>query len=588
MLNQTVIEEIKTRNNIEDVISSYVRLSRAGQNMKGLCPFHSEKTPSFTVHPGDGFFYCFGCGSGGDVITFIMKAENLAYPEAVEFLAKRAGVNLPVDYRREQSSGPDRSTVCAMNREAAKYFHACLMDPRTPEGLAYLQQKRGFSMSLIRRFGLGFAPEGWNGLRDHLKKKGYTYEQMVAANLIQKSTKKENSYYDVFRNRVMVPILDVGGNVVAFGGRLMSDGQPKYLNSADTPAFRKSRTLFALNYAKDYAAERMILCEGYMDAMALHGAGFSSAVATLGTAITPEHARLMSRYTKSVVICYDADEAGQRAAEKAFRLLSEVGLDTRILKVEGAKDPDEFIKKSGPQAFARLLEKSKSRFEFKLDQILKDLDPQSMDDKIKALSLAAELIAEYHSSVERELYIATVSKRLEVSGKNLQEDVERVLRKNARKEKKAFTERAMQKAEGYGDRINPQIMGNIACGRAEEAILGMLLLRSDVAERAVNEGILAQDDFVTAFNAGVFAEIEAAVKEGRPLDTGLFAERFTPDEMGRIVAMRLAREGLSDNGYEVFLACVARLKGSKKAENSPEDIRAIIEKKRNKGKTGGV
>jgi DNA primase len=251
MFNQTVIEEIKTRNNIEDVISSYVRLTRSGQNVKGLCPFHSEKTPSFTVHPSDGFFYCFGCGAGGDVITFVMKAENLAYPEAVEFLARRGGITLPADRRPERSSGPDRATVCTMNREAAKYFHACLMDPRTPEGLEYLQKKRGFSQALIRRFGLGFAPDGWNGLRDHLKSKGYSYEQMVAANLVQKSTKKENSYYDVFRNRVMVPILDPGGNVVAFGGRLMGDGQPKYLNSSDTPAFRKSKTLFALNYAKD-------------------------------------------------------------------------------------------------------------------------------------------------------------------------------------------------------------------------------------------------------------------------------------------------------------------------------------------------
>jgi DNA primase len=588
MFNQTVIEEIKTRNNIEDVISSYVRLTRSGQNVKGLCPFHSEKTPSFTVHPSDGFFYCFGCGAGGDVITFVMKAENLAYPEAVEFLARRGGITLPADRRPERSSGPDRATVCTMNREAAKYFHACLMDPRTPQGLEYLQKKRGFSQALIRRFGLGFAPDGWNGLRDHLKSKGYSYEQMVAANLVQKSTKKENSYYDVFRNRVMVPILDPGGNVVAFGGRLMGDGQPKYLNSSDTPAFRKSKTLFALNYAKDYAGERMILCEGYMDAMALHGAGFSSAVATLGTAITPEHARLMSRYTKSVVICYDADEAGQRAAEKAFRMLSEVGLNTRILKVEGAKDPDEFIRKSGAKAFERLLEKSKSRFEFKLDKLLSEEDVQSVDGKIKVLSTVAELIAEYPSSVERELYIAMVSKRLEISQKNLLEDVERNLRKNAKKEKKAFAEKALQKAEGYADRINPQVMGNVAAARAEEVILGVMLLREDVTAKVLAEGLLSEGDFVTAFNGRVFSAIKEAFEKAGSFDVGQLGEHFSPDEMGRIVGLRLAREGLTDNRYEVVSGCAARLKASRKMANSPDDIRAIIEKKRNKGKTGGI
>ena len=506
--------------------------------------------------------------------------KNYRDSDALEYLAKRAGITLPMDYGKDRKSEVDRSTVTAMNKEAARYFHACLMDEKTPAGLEYLQKKRGFSIPLIRRFGLGYAPGGW-GLCNHLKAKGYSYEQMMAANLVLKSTKRENSYYDVFRDRVMVPIFDAAGNVVAFGGRLLGDGQPKYLNSSETAAFRKSKTLFALNFAKDYCADRMILCEGYMDAIALHGAGFSSAVATLGTAITPEHARVMSRYTKSVVICYDTDEAGQKAADKAFRVLADVGLEARILRVEGAKDPDEFIKKSGAPAFSRLIDKSKSRFEFRIEKILSKHDVGTVDGKIKALDEIAALIAEFPSSVERELYIASVSKKLDIPPKPLTEDVERILRKNRSRQKKSYSEEILRKTEGYADKVNPQIMGNVSAARAEEAILGILLLREDVAARALNEGVLCREHFVTDFNRRVFVQIAALVKEGKTPDIGLLGEFFTPEEMGRIVEMRLARAGLTDNGYAVFLTCVDRLKkGVKKRENSPEDIRAIIEKKR--------
>lgn len=579
MLNQTVIEELKLRNNIEDVISSYVQLSRAGRNMKGLCPFHSEKTPSFTVHPGEGFFYCFGCGSGGDVITFIMKAENLSYPDALEFLAARAGITLPSYKDARESGGVERSDVLSMNREAAKYFHACLMDPKTPEGLKYLKEKRGFSTALIRHFGMGYAPGGW-GLCNHLKSKGYSYEQMLAANLILKSKKKENTYYDVFHDRVMVPILDAGGNVVAFGGRLMGDGQPKYLNSGDTPAFRKSKTLFALNFAKDHCTQRLILCEGYMDAIALHGAGFPQAVATLGTSMTPEHARMMKRYTKSVVICYDTDAAGQAAADKAFRLLAEVGLDARILRVKDAKDPDEFIKKSGAHAFSRLIDESKSRFEFKLERILEQHDPRMTDEKVKALDQITALIAEYPSSVERELYISSVAKRFEVSPGALSSDVERIIRQNTRKQKKDFSSDVMRKTEGYSDRVNPQVMGNVAAARAEEALLGLMLLKDDIAQKAVAEELVCEKDFVTDFNRKVFLAIKELAKAGAAIDPGMLGEQFSPDEMGRITKMRLVRSELSDNRFEVFEECVRRLKDSKKTENTAEDILAILEKKR--------
>ncbi len=582
MIAKSVIEELKIRNTIEDVVSSYVRLTRSGQNLKGLCPFHSEKTPSFTVFTGEGSFYCFGCGAGGDVITFVMRMENLTYPEALEFLARRIGITLndePGGYEK-QKGGLSRSEVLTMNREAAKYFHSCLLDSKNSEGLRYLMKKRKFSMPLIKHFGLGYAPDGWSGLRDHLKNRGYTYEEMTQANLVQKSREK-GSFYDVFRNRVMVPILDAGGNVVAFGGRLLEDGkQPKYLNTADTPAFKKSRNLFALNFAKDHCAERMILCEGYMDVIALHGAGFPYAVATLGTAITSEQARLMRRYTKSVIICYDADEAGQNAVDKAFKLLSDVGLETKILKVKDAKDPDEYIKNFGKEAFARLLDGSKNHFTFKFDQIVQKYDVSDAGGKIKAAREAAKLIAQIPSSVERELYVSMACQKLGLSTDALKNDVEHLRSVNRKQRRNEQSEEILRKAEGFTDRINPQSVGNVAAARAEEAILGMMMLREDVAQRAFEDRCLTENDFVTEFNRTVFIEFRRLFETEKAVDPGLLGDRFTADEMGRIFKMRHDRAELAYNDYEVFEQCVKKLKNSRVDENTPENILAIIEKKR--------
>ncbi|MBQ7826782.1 MAG: DNA primase [Clostridia bacterium] len=349
MISQTVIEELKRRCPIEDVISSYVTLKRAGSNHNGLCPFHSEKTPSFTVFTGTSSFYCFGCGAGGDVISFIMRAENLEYREALEFLAKRAGIALPDD-GTAQKAGVSRKRLYEMNTAAAKFFRQALFES-AEAGIAreYLT-KRGLSQAIIKRFGLGFADGSFNSLRDHLQSKGFTEEEMLAGFLSKKS-EKNGTLYDIFREKVMFPIIDTAGNIVAFGGRVLDNSKPKYINSSDTPAFNKKRNLFALNYAKNSCADQLILCEGYMDVIALHEFGFENAVATLGTAITSEQARLISRHTKQVIITYDSDEAGQRAADKAFRLLDEVGVDTQILKVEGAKDPDEYLRKFGKVKF---------------------------------------------------------------------------------------------------------------------------------------------------------------------------------------------------------------------------------------------
>ena len=578
MIDASVIEELKIRNRIDDVISSYVRLERSGQNLKGLCPFHSEKTPSFMVRPNEGYFHCFGCGAGGDVITFVMKAENLAYRDALEFLAQRAGMALPDD-SMPSKGGLSKSETTSMNREAAKYFHACLMDPKTPKGLNYLRKERGLSLPLIKHFGLGYAPEGFDGLRNHLKAKGYTDAQMVQANLISESRKKPGTFYDVFRDRMMIPMMDTSGNVVAFSGRRL-DGQKmmKYVNTADTPAFRKGKYIFALNFAKDDCKQRLILCEGQMDVIALHGAGFPQAIATMGTAITAEQARVMSRYTGQVVICYDADEAGQTAAEKAFRLLTEVGLETRILRVEGAKDPDEYIKKFGKEAFGRLLDGSKTQFDYKFGLIEAKYDLSLPDLRIKAAEETVQLIASFPSSVEREIYLTQAAKKLQISPDNLKSDVERLMRQRERKKKNENTDMILRQAQGFSDRVNPQVIGNVAAARAEEAIIGLMLSKDELAQAAA-KGAVSESDFVTDFNKKVFTLLRQLVLDGHPADISLLQEQLTPDETGRLIAMREARAGLK-NDEEILRSCAARLRESAEKKSAEDEIGYILDKKR--------
>ncbi|MBO5374546.1 MAG: DNA primase, partial [Clostridia bacterium] len=326
MIDPQIIEEIKFRNDIESVVSSYVTLKRAGSNFSGSCPFHSEKTPSFVVFPSTQSFYCFGCGAGGDAISFVMRAENIDYISAIKTLAQRGGITLPdtIDGATGEK-GVGRQRILDMNKEAAKFFNKCLMDEKLgAKAREYLITKRGLSPSILKRFGLGFAPDSFGMLHDYLKGLGYTDEEMYVGFLCGKG--KTGKAYDYFRNRVMFPIIDTAGNIVAFGGRIMDNTEPKYLNTSDTPAFKKSRNLFALNFAKSKCEDMLILCEGYMDVISLHAAGFENAVATLGTAITSEQARIFSKYTKKVIISYDSDAAGQRAADKAFILLQEVGI----------------------------------------------------------------------------------------------------------------------------------------------------------------------------------------------------------------------------------------------------------------------
>ena len=574
------------RNDIESLIGSYVSLKRAGSNLKGLCPFHSEKSPSFTVYPQDNSFYCFGCGAGGDAITFVRKRENLDYPDAVEFLANRAGITIVRDERGGYQSTPkfDRARMFKMNTDAAKYFHQRLFDntPESKNALAYFTEGRKLSIATIKHFGLGYAPNSFDKFSKHMRALGYTYDELVAGFLCGKNEER-GTYFDAFRNRVMFPIIDVSGNVIAFGGRVLDDSKPKYKNSSDTPVFKKSRNLFALNFARLSGSESMILCEGYMDVIAMHAAGFTNAIATLGTAITAEQARMLSRYTKKVIISYDADEAGQKAAMRAVKLLSDVGLDVTILKVPGAKDPDEYINTFGKDKFREVLNESKTKFEYHMESILSKYDINLSQDKVKALYELEKVVSEIYSAAERDIHIQTISKTFGVDTKSIKSDVERIIAKSVKEYKQKESQRMQQDSIGYSDKVNTDFIKAPAVAKNEEAVLGLLLVYPEHRKSVFENNRLSEDDFYTEFNRKVFAYIKSSY--GADDHMADINDAFTSDEVGRITKMKINRMQLSDNGEQVLEDCIQNLKNSvekKKTQktNTYEGLQALLEKKK--------
>jgi len=584
LIERSVIDEVLARTDMQSLVGSYVTLKRSGSNMTGLCPFHSEKSPSFTVFTQDASFYCFGCGVGGNAITFVRKIENLEFTEAVSLLARRAGITLRLDDKRD---GPryDRRRYYEMNRTAARFFHAALYaaTPSARAALAYFTESRGLSSATIKHFGLGYAPDDFSFV-DHMRAAGYTEEELITGDLCKRSAK--GHIYPSFRNRVMFPILDVSENVIAFGGRVMEKIEPKYLNSSDTPVFKKGSNLFALNFAHKASAEQMILCEGYMDVIAMHAAGFTNAVAGLGTAVKPEQARLLSRYTKRVILSYDSDEPGQKAAEKALRLLEEVGLDVKVLRLQGAKDPDEYIRKFGADAFRRVIENSASKFEFNFDRVLRKYDLSLPQQRIAALDELCSVIAGVYASVEREIYITEAAKRLSVDPRNIAADVERKLFKRKNEQKKQEGELAHRTLGGFGDTVNADFARMPRIARAEEAVLGLLQLYPEHRKRAfANPPMLVDDDFKTELGRRIFVFIRQA-EEGEGFYTEMLDGEFSADEVGRITKMRVARMSLSDNGDAVFDECVKALKDAALDEKNKNglttmaDLDALLKKKR--------
>ena len=583
------IDSVRERSDIVELIGSYVTLRRAGSNYTGLCPFHSERTPSFTVFPDTQSFFCFGCEAGGDAFTFVMRSENLEYPEAVEFLAKRAGIQIPETHEdSDQPRGISRARAYELNRAAARFYRDCLFDPSIGEaGMNYLRDTRGLDTAVIRHFGLGYAPNEFGVLLPHLKSLGFTEEEMRQCFLCGRS--QSGRYYDYFRGRVMFPVINTAGEVVAFSGRdVTGTSKAKYLNSSDTPVFQKRKNLFALNFAKAHCAEQMILCEGNMDVVSMHAAGFENAVASLGTALTDEQARIMARYTKQVIIAYDGDSAGQRAAGRAMDIFARVGLDVRVLRITDAKDPDEYIRKFGTDAFASLLKGSSTGFSYRLDGVLNRYNIKEPEDRIKAAAELCGMVARVWSSAEREVYLQAVSERLGLPIDSLRRDVERAQARIQRDRHQSEARAARMSALALDDRVNPEAAGNIRAAAAEDTVLGLMLLYEE-HRRAVREGAvsLTADDFVTAFNRRVFEAIMELENSDGGFSTAVLGEQFDPDEMGRLAKLAQARRNLSENGQSVLKAAVRTLQDEKNAvtkdDAPPEDsLERLLEKKRQK------
>lgn len=583
------IDSVRERSDIVELIGSYVTLRRAGSNYTGLCPFHSERTPSFTVFPDTQSFFCFGCEAGGDAFTFVMRSENLEYPEAVEFLAKRAGIQIPETHEdSDQPRGISRARAYELNRAAARFYRDCLFDPAIGEaGMNYLRDTRGLDTAVIRHFGLGYAPNEFGLLLPHLKSLGFTEEEMRQCFLCGRS--QSGRYYDYFRGRVMFPVINTAGEVVAFSGRdVTGTSKAKYLNSSDTPVFQKRKNLFALNFAKAHCAEQMILCEGNMDVVSMHAAGFENAVASLGTALTDEQARIMARYTKQVIIAYDGDSAGQRAAGRAMDIFARVGLGVRVLRITDAKDPDEYIRKFGTDAFARLLKGSSTGFSYRLDGVLNRYNIKEPEDRIKAAAELCGMVARVWSSAEREVYLQAVSERLGLPIDSLRRDVERAQARIQRDRHQSEARAARMSALALDDRVNPEAAGNIRAAAAEDTVLGLMLLYEE-HRRAVREGAvsLTADDFVTAFNRRVFEAIMELENSDGGFSTAVLGEQFDPDEMGRLAKLAQARRNLSENGQSVLKAAVRTLQDEKNAvtkdDAPPEDsLERLLEKKRQK------
>ncbi len=588
MISRESIDEVLLRTDIQSLIGSYVNLKRAGSNLKGLCPFHSEKSASFTVYPSSNSFYCFGCGAGGDQISFVMRAEHLDYPDAVEFLAKRAGINLVEIESVHDRVGKkvDKTRFLQMNVDAAKFFHSCLFadEPEAKSALAYFTDRRKMSISTIKHFGLGFAPNSFDRFTKYMLSKGYTREELVEGYLCRKN-EDSGRVYDAFRNRVMFPVIDVTGNVIAFGGRVMDDSKPKYLNSSDTPVFKKSRNLFALNFARHTSKDAIILCEGYMDVIALHAVGITNAVATLGTAITAEQARMLSNYTKRVIISYDADEAGQIAAKRAIRLLEDVAVDVSVLTIPGAKDPDEYIKTYGVEKFRELIGVAKSKFDFNLEAILSKYDISLPQDKIDAIAEVEKLISSVYSVAERDVYIRFVAVKFALDAAAIRSDVERMISRNLAAAKRQEGRKNHEASVGYSDRVNPDFIKAPAIARNEEFVLGLMLKFSENRKKVFDENLLVESDFFTDLNRRIFIYLKNSyfVADGAQENMN---EVFSEDEVGRIAGIQHKHEEFLLPGFDLLTDSINTLKRSverKEAENtvSVEALAELIRKKNN-------
>lgn len=561
-LSDSFLQELKMKTDIEDVISTYVTLKRRGATLVGLCPFHNEKTPSFTVYPATQSFYCFGCGAGGDAITFVKKIENLDYLDAVKTLAQRAGLQMPQE-GFDDSLSKRRRRILEMNREAARFYHSVLLSPEGKVGYDYYIG-RALSAATINHFGLGFAPNRWDALLKHMRAKGYQPAELVDAGLARKGQK---GYYDNFRNRVMTPIIDVRGNVIAFGGRVLDDSKPKYINTGDTLVYKKTNELFALNFAKDSKEDALILCEGYMDVIAMHQAGFTNAVAGCGTALTTEQVRLISRYAKEVILTYDADEAGQKALQKAMTLFDQTDVKVRIPALVGGKDPDEIIRTYGRDKFKGMLEGASNETEFRLLALRRQYNLATTQGKIDFIGGALQILATL-PPVEQDLYVSRLSEELGVERQNMKVQLQDlVARQGNRREKREF-KRIVQENMRKTARETMATDASLRKLRAEDRLISLLLRYPDCSRLCKD---FDSQWLTPGFAQRVFTLILQRLENGDGTELMDLRDRLTDDEMGRLSGI-IARGGESADAKQEFSDCLQTIRAEqqKKQESAAE------------------
>ncbi len=573
------IEELVDRNDIADVVSGYVRLSkRSGANQFGLCPFHSEKTPSFAVNAEKQIYHCFGCGKGGSVINFIMEIENLGYRDAVAFLARRAGMTMPEEENDAESR--KRARMLALNKDAARFFYEQLSTPAGQAARDYMARRR-ISPGIARTFGLGFAPDSWDSLEKAMRQKGYTGLELADAGLVRRG--KSSGFYDTFRNRLMFPVIDVRGNVIGFSGRILGDGEPKYMNSPETLVFNKSRNLFAMNLAKKSKSGYIILSEGNIDVVSLHQAGFDSAVASLGTSLTPEQARLLSRYTKQVIIAYDNDGAGMKASQRAIGILEKLDVKVKILRLTGAKDPDEFIKARGAEAFRKLLEGSEDQMDYRLRNVTEKYDLTADDQKVAFLKEASDLLAHMPGAVERQVYAMRVASLAGVAADVVSGEVER--------RRKQLVRRAYREEERQQDRPERQTQprekelryDDPVSAMAEEGLVRLLSLEPELGARPE---LPPAADFSSPHLGHIYEVLRGRIARHESVSSASLGEALTGDEMSLLIRIQQAPVNLTrgDLALQDYIKIIQEHKTQREQKNAPTDLRALAASQREKGK----
>ena len=584
-LPQDFIDRLKAANPIEEVMGSYITLKRTGRDYICLCPFHNEKTPSCHIHPDKEFFHCFGCGAGGDVITFVMKYHNLDYWEAVKMLAERGNIPLPETSGFAQHSSVDKKRFYEMNKDAAKFFYSQLKTDAGKACIDYLVRKRKLSFETIKKYGMGFAPNSWSALKTHMLSLGYTEQELIDASLISRSQKTGNTF-DFFVNRAMFPFIDLTGHIIGFGGRaLSSDDKRKYLNSHDTIGYNKNKFLFSMNFAKNSCVKtkEIILCEGNLDVISLNQAGFENAVASCGTALTPEQARLISNYADKVIICYDSDEAGQKATKRAIPILTQAGLKPSVIKVTGAKDPDEFIQKYGAVSFQNLLLHADGAVNYNLNNSKQGLDLNVETDKIEYLNRAYTVIAELRSPVEREIYISKLANEQGVSVQSITNEVNSIIRAKKKQREKKHLNDLITFADRKRDPLNPDAYLYPKEVMAEQGLIYFIFNNPDKAKEFVE--LLPPQSFVTELNARIYKSLTDKILCGESYDISTFNGEFSPDEMGKITEILSSgfELGITEEVALDYIAVINRANSKKREEeldiNSDEDFLEMLKRR---------